>query len=123
MTVLLVEDEDGARKMIEIILTRAGYTVLAAASPQAGIETADAAERLDILITDVLLPGMNGHRMAEIVRARHAKIKTLFISGYAEPGIVGPGSPDASTAFLQKPFSPTGLTVKVRELLDGKELA
>jgi two-component system, cell cycle sensor histidine kinase and response regulator CckA len=103
--------------MISIILRKAGYTVHAAASPEAGIETAGSVARLDLLITDMVLPGMNGRRMAEIVQEKHVNIKTLFISGYTESVIV---TGAANAAFLQKPFSPTGLTDKVREVLDGK---
>jgi len=112
-TILLVEDEDAVRHVVETMLKRHGYEVLPAHS------AADAmalAERYDgvihLLITDMVMPGMSGRKMAERLLQQRADMRVLFVSGYGEP--VGT---QASANFLQKPFTTEELALKIREVL------
>jgi two-component system cell cycle sensor histidine kinase/response regulator CckA len=122
-TVLLAEDEAGVRTLARMILESNGYTVLAAGTPG---EATDLAARhegaLDLLVTDVIMPQMNGRQLAGLLRTLHPGLKVLYISGYdptgLHEGVLGPGTPENGTAFLEKPFTPTALARKVRELLD-----
>jgi CheY-like chemotaxis protein len=118
-TVLLVEDEASILNLGKEILGRFGYTVLAASTPA---EAAELAERhrnpIDLLITDVVMPGMNGRILAEKILALKPEIKTLYMSGYTADVIVHHGVLDEDVHFLQKPFSIQALAAKVREVLD-----
>jgi DNA-binding NtrC family response regulator len=118
-TVLLVEDEPAVRALVRAVLERQGYTVLVA-------ENAAAAEELlsrdpgpvHVLLTDLVMPGMNGRELASRVAALHPSIKLVFMSGYAADVATDfPG--DGSFGFLAKPFSERALTTKIREILDA----
>jgi PAS domain S-box-containing protein len=119
-TVLLVEDEDGVRALSRHVLQGCGYTVLEARD---GVEAVRVAGRhrgrIDLLLTDVVMPRMSGREVAERLAGRHAGMKVLFLSGYTEDAVVRHGILEAEVAFLQKPFSPASLAAKVREVLDG----
>jgi len=117
-TVLLVEDEDSVRRLFSTVLEAAGYRVMQAAGPHEGIEAARTLDgRVDLLITDVIMPETDGRSVAAAVVALRPGCKVLFISGYAadsaELGDIG------STAFLQKPCTPRALVARVRELLQS----
>ncbi len=111
-TILLVEDEDGVRRVVETMLTRHGYNVLS--SPSCGDAMA-LAERyagpIHLLITDVVMPGMSGRTMAESLIAQRPETKVLYVSGYG-----GPIESETTTGFLQKPFTTEELARKIREL-------
>jgi len=112
-TILLVEDEEGVRRVVETMLKRRGYTVLSSASSVDAIAVADGhLGAIDLLITDMVMPGMSGRKMAECLTERRPTMKVLFVSGYGD----SIGS-QAGGAFLQKPFSTEELAVKVREVL------
>jgi PAS domain S-box-containing protein len=117
--VLIVEDEESLRKMIRVTLDRAGYDVEDAASSEEAIPRAVMRDGIDLLVSDIILPGMNGREMAQAILQRHPGMKVLFISGYAQGAVGRPWVPPEGTAFLQKPFTPSALTRKVREVLDG----
>jgi two-component system cell cycle sensor histidine kinase/response regulator CckA len=117
-SILVVEDEEAVRKMIEMVLTQAGYAVHSESGPPSAIRYAQMADRLDFLITDVILPGMSGKSMADAIMEKHPGMKVLFISGYTEDSIVQHGVLAEGISFLQKPFQPRVLAAKVREILD-----
>ncbi len=118
-TVLLVEDEPDILDMTRTMLEQKGYCVLAAASPSAAIEMARArTDRIDLLITDVIMPEMNGRDLAEKLAKLYPEIQLLFMSGYTANVIVHQGMLNDGVAFLQKPFSIHELAEKVRNVLD-----
>jgi two-component system, cell cycle sensor histidine kinase and response regulator CckA len=118
-TLLLVEDEDGVRRLGERILTEHGYHVLTASSGEKALDLLAANGAIDLLITDEVMPGMSGHTLAETVRRKVPRCSVLFVSGYSAPEAHEPWHDNAESAFLQKPFTPVVLAKKVRELLDG----
>ena len=120
-TVVLVEDEDMVRKLACELLEESGYRVLTANGGEQAIELFKAhEERIDLLITDVVMPKMSGKEVAEELRNAHPETKVLFMSGYTDQAIVHHGIVDSHIAFIQKPFSENALTRKVRDVLDAE---
>ncbi|EMS79690.1 PAS domain-containing hybrid sensor histidine kinase/response regulator [Desulfotignum phosphitoxidans] len=118
-TILLVEDEPSILRMTQIMLERKGYAVLAATTPTAAVEKAkDHSDPIDLLITDVVMPEMNGRDLAGQITALYPDIQLLFMSGYTADVIDHQGVLDAGVAFIQKPFSMADMSEKVREVLD-----
>ncbi len=118
-TVLVVEDEIAILQLIKRILSGLDYSVLDALTPDRALELAEAhADQIDLLITDVVMPGMNGHDLAERFQAQYPDLKVLFISGYTADAIALRGVLDGSVHFLQKPFSRIDLAASVRSALD-----
>ena len=112
-TILLVEDQDGVRRVVETMLKRHGYHVLSSASSNEALAAADQHSGvIHLLITDMVMPGMSGRKMAECLVERRPNMKVLYVSGYGDASI---SSGDAH--FLQKPFSTEELATKVREML------
>ena len=123
-TVLLVEDNDFVLDLATIILRNYGYTVLIAHDGHEALKICSEHEGpVHLLITDVVMPGMNGHELAQEIESLCPTTKVLYISGYTNNAIVHHGVLDAGTAFLQKPFVPETLARKVREVLDKSGLA
>jgi CheY-like chemotaxis protein len=116
-TILLVEDEATIRKLVRDVLSRGGYTVLDAPAGEAALELLRANE-VDLLLTDVVMPGMSGPDLARIATAERPSIRVLFTSGYTNEPEELLAEPDA--AFIGKPFSPQSLAAKVREVLDAR---
>ena len=119
-TILLVEDDPALREMAVTLLRRLGYTVLAAAN---GVEALSVKHQrstghIDLLFTDVVMPHMSGKELADRVRALYPLTKILFTSAYTENAIVHQGVLDKGVALLQKPFTPSALAHKLREVLD-----
>jgi CheY-like chemotaxis protein len=118
-TVVLVEDEEIVKTLAEKVLQRRGYTVHSFAN---GDEALAAIRRLPepvhLLVTDVILPGVNGKVLAETVRSIRPEIKVLFTSGYTESIIAHHGVLDEGIEFIGKPYTPAALAKKVREVLD-----
>jgi PAS domain S-box-containing protein len=121
-TILLVEDEDMVRELAMEIFRGNGYTVLDAPNGAAALEICDRHEGpIDLLVTDLVMPGMNGIELAERVAAARPGILILYMSGYAEDARKHLGRMDPGRAFLQKPITPTTLSRKARELLSERE--
>jgi len=119
-TVLLVEDEGGVRALAMHILKSCGYTVLNAADGAEALRIAEQHQgRIDLVVTDVIMPRVSGREVAEHMAALQPSVKILFLSGYTDDAVVRHGIAEADMAFLQKPFSPVSLATKVREVLDS----
>jgi two-component system, cell cycle sensor histidine kinase and response regulator CckA len=118
-TILLVEDEPAMLSMATIVLESLGYTVLPAHTAEEAIDLAGAhAEDIDLLVTDVVMPDMNGRELAQQILSRHPHIRHLFMSGYTADVIARQGVLDDGVPFIQKPFSRDDLAVKIRQALD-----
>jgi two-component system, cell cycle sensor histidine kinase and response regulator CckA len=118
-TILLVEDQPALRELMQTILERQGYRVLHAESPRQAQETAKSSGgAIHLLVTDIIMPGMNGRLLAEKLRSTRPQMKVLFISGYAGDMVLQHGQLEGGMGFLPKPFSPETLGHKVREVLD-----
>jgi two-component system cell cycle sensor histidine kinase/response regulator CckA len=122
-TILLVEDDPALREMAATLLRRLGYTIFTAAN---GVEALSLKHKpgtghIDLLFTDVVMPHMSGKELADRVRALYPRTKILFTSAYTENAIVHQGVLDRGVALLQKPFTPSALAHKLREVLDQKK--
>jgi len=121
-TILLVEDEDGVRALTRHVLDSCGYTVLDVVDGQEALLMADGhAGTIDLLITDVVMPGLGGPAVAALVAERFPDIKILFVSGYTDDAVFRHGMSEDGVNFLQKPFSPPELAAKVRAVLDAPQ--
>jgi len=120
-TVLLAEDDDQVRALARETLEISGYTVLEAAHPEAAITLAQQhGGALHLLLTDVVMPGMNGRALADRLLALRPGISVLFMSGYPAAAVAPHGTLEPGTQLLQKPFTPGNLARKVREVLDAR---
>ncbi|MDB5106534.1 MAG: Histidine kinase [Fibrobacteres bacterium] len=117
-TILLVEDEETVRKFILRTLSSQGYTVLEAKDGATALALGGKCRSIDLLLTDVVMPNMNGAVLAEKLKAMHADIRILFMSGYTDNIFLPGGVIDPASKFLQKPFGQADLQAKIRELLD-----
>jgi two-component system, cell cycle sensor histidine kinase and response regulator CckA len=121
-TILVVEDEPSLLRMLTTLLGQSGYVVLPAASPQLAIELAARhADAIRLLISDVIMPGMNGRELAQTLKGSLPGVPQLFMSGYAAHVLDDQLASGKHIGFLQKPFSATELTNMVRELIDGAD--
>jgi PAS domain S-box-containing protein len=119
--VLLVEDEPAILNMAKIMLEKLGYRVLATNVPAEALKIADAhASEIELLVTDVIMPGMNGRDLAKRVQLLYPHIKSMFMSGYTDDVIAHDGVRDMDINFIQKPFSLQELSVKVQRALKDK---
>jgi CheY-like chemotaxis protein len=106
---------------LEILKSR-GYSVLVAERPDTALELCrQHPGKISLVLTDVIMPGMNGREMADEILAMRPEVGVLFMSGYTDTAVIRSGSGGKFTSFLQKPFSPTLLGQKVREMLDQVE--
>jgi response regulator RpfG family c-di-GMP phosphodiesterase len=121
-TLLLVEDEPSVRHLACSILEAQGYNVLRANNGQDGLRVARECKGapISLVITDVIMPLMNGKVMAEWLKATYPNLKVLFTSGYTDDAIVQHGVLEAGVSFLSKPYSPVTLARKVRAMLDNE---
>ena len=118
-SILLVEDEEVVRTLVRSLLTKQGYTVVDAADPLEALAICDGDRSFDLLVTDIVMPGMNGHDLATELLTRLPELKVLFTSGYSSHATFIDGKLEPGMAFLQKPFELGVFAAKVRELLDG----
>jgi PAS domain S-box-containing protein len=120
-TVLVIDDEDSVRMLVSDVLREAGYRVLLAPNGPAGLKILDAEPRIDLLVTDVGLPGgLNGRQVADAARTTRPDLKVLFITGYAENAAIGNGLLGAGMSVIGKPFSMASLAGRVREIIDSE---
>jgi two-component system, cell cycle sensor histidine kinase and response regulator CckA len=120
-TVLLVEDEESVRQLVKETLEAKGYCVMEAENGKAGLEVAQAYDgTIDMVITDVVMPGMSGRELAKKLVATRPNARVLYLSGYTEDSVVQQDVLGSGTSFLQKPFTLQTLAKKVREILREK---
>jgi PAS domain S-box-containing protein len=121
-SILVVEDEAQVRKVVTAILIRGGYRVLEAETPEQALSMArDPAHAIDLLLTDVVMPGMSGPDVVRHVRELRPAVKAICMSGYTDETVVRHGILEIGLAFLQKPITPDTLRRKVRSVLDGRD--
>ena len=119
-TVLVVDDEPTVRMLVAEVLQDLGYIAVEAADGAAGLQVLQSNVRVDLLVTDVGLPGgMNGRQMADAARAGRADLKVLFITGYAEAAIVGNGNLDPGMQIMTKPFAMEALAARISTMIKG----
>ena len=119
-TVLVIDDEPTVRMLMVEVLEEAGYTAIEARDGPAGLKILRSDVRIDLLITDVGLPGgMNGRQVADAARTTRPDLKVLFVTGYAENAVIGNGHLDAGMEVITKPFVMAALGNKVREMIEG----
>ena len=119
-TVLVVEDDPIVRDMTSDILADHGYGVLVASGGEEALRLAESSDPpIDLLLTDVVMPGMNGLELARILRQKRPDLKAIFMSGYSEEVVIRQGLADPATPFIQKPASVETLTRRVRDVLDA----
>jgi CheY-like chemotaxis protein len=120
-TILLVEDEEGVRKLIREVLSRRGYLILEAADTDDALRLArDHEGVIDLLLTDVVMPHLGGRELAERVVGLRPGIRVLYVSGYTGNVVMKHGIPDDGSSLLPKPFTPRALTERVREVLEAR---
>jgi len=118
-TIIVVEDNEGVRKLVTQVLEMKGYRILNAANGDEALEICEKyKEPMHLMLTDVIMPGMSGRELAERVLVLHSKMKVLYMSGYTDNFIAHHGILEKGISYLQKPFSVEKLAKKVREVLD-----
>lgn len=117
--ILLVEDEEGLRKLLQRTLTRLGYNVTAASNGDDALLILNKANfKPDLILTDVVMPNMSGRELVDRFRAIHPDLKALYMSGYTDNVIVHHGILDSNTPFIHKPFTISNIAAKIREVLN-----
>jgi signal transduction histidine kinase len=118
-TILIVEDDPAVRALVTQVLGELGYAYLEAADAVGAVPILESGQRIDLMISDVGLPGMNGRQLADIGRQMRPELKVLFITGYAENAGVRAGFLETGMQMITKPFAFDQLTAKVREMIEG----
>jgi CheY-like chemotaxis protein len=117
--VLVIDDEPTIRMLVAEVLAESGYAVIEAPDGPAGLKVLESNARIDLLITDVGLPGgMNGRQVADAARLSRPDLKVLFITGYAENAVIGRGRLDSGMFVLTKPFQMEVLAGRIREIIE-----
>ncbi|MBA3697495.1 MAG: PAS domain S-box protein [Planctomycetes bacterium] len=120
-TILLVEDDEGVRGLARDTLEASGYTVLAVSNGQEAIEISEHYPKpIELLLTDVVMPGLGGREVAEQVKRKRPAIRVLFMSGYTDDLVLTHGVADGTAAFIEKPFAAPKLLGRIRKLLSGQ---
>jgi CheY-like chemotaxis protein len=117
--ILVVEDEARVRHFSVDALRELGYTAISAPSPLEALRMLDTQPSIALLFTDIVMPEMDGRRLADQAREMRPGLKVLFTTGYTRNAVVHNGMLDAGVAFLPKPFTVTQLAHKIRDVLDG----
>jgi CheY-like chemotaxis protein len=116
--VLVVEDDPDVRAYVVETLSALNYSVREAANADAALSILDDSGTVDLLLTDVVMPGMNGRALAEVAQLRRPGLKVLYMTGYSRNAIVHQGRLDAGVSLMQKPFSQNVLAMRVRTMLE-----
>jgi CheY-like chemotaxis protein len=117
----VIDDEEVVRSLITEVLKESGYKSIDATDGPSGLRILQSSARIDLLITDVGLPGgMNGRQVADAARALRPDLKVLFVTGYAENAVIRNGHLDRGMEVITKPFSTTALSGRIRDLIDRK---
>ena len=119
-TILLVEDDDAVRRIAARVLTGVGYNVLSAANGAEALDVAQRSDRIDVLLTDVVLPRMSGRQLAERLQQLRPEIRVLYMSGYTDDAVIHQGIVERGVAFISKPFNGAEISAKIRQLLDDQ---
>jgi CheY-like chemotaxis protein len=119
-TVLVVDDEPVIRDLIVEVLRDLGYRVLEAVDGPSGLKMLQSRKRIDLCVTDVGLPGLNGRQLEDHAREHRPDLKVLFITGYAENATLASGFLDPGIEMLSKPFAAEALATKVRLMIEGR---
>ena len=119
-TVLIIEDQPVVRRLIVEVVGDLGLIALEAADGPSGLEVLHSRQRVDLLITDVGLPGLNGRQVADAARLRRPGLKVIFITGYAETALSAQGFLDAGMALITKPFAMDALAAKIRSMIEER---
>jgi signal transduction histidine kinase/ActR/RegA family two-component response regulator len=121
-TILLVEDDEGVRGLAKDTLEASGYTVLAVSHGQEALDVSEHYPKgIDLLLTDVVMPGLGGREVAERVKRQRPAIKVLFMSGYTDDLVLTHGVADGTAAFIEKPFAAPKLLGRIRKVLSGEK--
>lgn len=121
-TILLVEDDEAVRSVTRRALNRFGYSVIAADGGREAVKVAaEYPDEIHLLLTDIMMPGMNGVEVAERIIELYPEIRVFYMSGYADNDLVRQGLLKPGARFLQKPFTPHELAERVRAILDGSK--
>ena len=118
-TVLVVEDEAVVRQLVVEVLQELGYAALEATDGPSGLRVLQSCVRVDLLVTDVGLPGLNGRQLADAGRERRPGLRVLFITGYAHNAVLGNGVLEPGMAMISKPFTLAALAAKIRTMITG----
>jgi CheY-like chemotaxis protein len=121
--ILLVEDDPGVRASTRSVLEHYGYRVIESDNLEAEQHHRQSSGTIDLLLTDVVMPGIDGAELARRLVARQPNLGVLFMSGYTDSIILHHGIQSSSTAFVQKPFTPLALIEKIRSILDEQSKA
>jgi signal transduction histidine kinase len=120
-TILLVEDDRELRKAAETTLISHGYKVLAATHAAEAEQLCSQHQgKIDLLLTDIVMPGIDGWELARRLGQQRRDMKVIYMSGYTDKGMARPGASGTEIVFVQKPFTPSGLSTRIREVLEGK---
>ncbi|HWZ37860.1 MAG TPA: ATP-binding protein [Bradyrhizobium sp.] len=119
-TILVVEDDPNVRAYVVEALSSVGYCVVEAVDAEAALTLLASNTKVQLMLTDVVMPGMNGRALADAVRQSHPSVKTLFMTGYSRNAIVHQGRLDPGVSLIQKPFSQASLAARIRSMLDAQ---
>ena len=119
-TLLLVDDDERVRAFVRVVLRKRGYRVLEATNGEEALRSAERVHsRIDMILTDVVMPGMHGRTLADKMTILHPETKVLFMSGYTDSQVLRQNPSGPQIPLIQKPFTPEELLRRVREVLNG----
>ena len=118
-TIMVIDDEPLVLDMVANVLKSEGYNVVAAQNGEEALNIGTDAGKIDLVLTDIVMPGMSGGELIQKIMARQPGIQVLYMSGYTKYTVLNHGSLESVSSFIWKPFSPADLLAKIRNILDG----